>query len=609
VVAVGALACAALQAQPPVAVDGASLFQQHCEACHGGKVSKAPPVSLLQIMSPSSVLRAMEHGVMQEQAAGLTTAQRRALAEHLTGRKLTATVAPQPAPLCEESLAAFDFNAPPDVVGWGVNHGNQRYFSPEVAGLTAADLPRLELKWAFAFPDAIRARSQPVTGGGALYVGSQNGTVYALEQTTGCIRWTFSTVAEVRTGIVLAPWEAGKPATPLLYFGDLVGNVYALDAVTGKQVWRDRPDDHPSLTLTAAPVLYEGRLYVPMSALEVTAAADPTYACCTFRGGVAVYDASSGEKLWVAYTIDETPKVVGKNAVGTDQIAPSGAPVWGTPSIDAKRQLMYVGTGTNYSSPANDTSDAILALSLKDGSIVWRQQMTPRDAWNMGCETTEKINCPPENGPDYDFGAATILATSSSGKDIILAGQKSGAAFALDPDRGGKVLWQRKLGRGGIQGGVHFGMAVDGDILYVPMSDFDGGPRWPGVAKPGMYALDITSGETLWYTPAATDVCGGREFCQPGISAPASAINGAVLAGAMDGHLRAYDSEDGKVLWDVDTAVVFDTLDGGSAHGGSVGGGSGPVLSNGMLYLNSGYGIYFHMPGNVLLAFGPAAKD
>jgi polyvinyl alcohol dehydrogenase (cytochrome) len=319
---------------------------------------------------------------------------------------------------------------------------------------------------------------------------------------------------------------------------------------------------------------------------------------------VAVYDALSGERLWVGYTIDEAPRVVGKNAIGTERIAPSGAPVWNTPSIDAKRGLMYLGTGENYSSPANDTSDAILALSLKDGSIVWRQQMTAGDAWNMGCETEEKINCPPENGPDYDFGAATILATSSDGRDIILAGQKSGEVFGLDPDQGGKILWRRKLGRGGIQGGVHFGMAVDGDTLYVPMSDFDGGPRWPGVAKPGMYAVDIRTGKTLWYTPGATDVCGQREYCQPGISAPATALKGGVIAGAMDGHLRAYSGKDGSVLWDVDTATTFSTLDGGNAHGGSLGGAAGAVLSGGMLYVNSGYGIYFHMPGNVLLAYG-----
>ena len=597
------LAAAQTHSEPgKVAPEGAALYQQHCEQCHGGTVSKAPQISLLQIMSASSVYRAMNSGVMQEQAKALTDTQRRAVAEHLTGQRLDTAKTAQAAPTCTGEANQFDFDAQPDSEGWGVTRDNRRHFGSDITSLKGKDLSRLELKWAFAFPDAIRARSQPATAGGALYTGSQNGTVYALDQQSGCIRWTFSTVAEVRTGIVVAPWQ-GKAANPLLYFGDLVGNIYAVNAVTGELVWRDRPDDHPSLTLTAAPALYAGRLYVPMSALEVTAAADPNYACCTFRGGVAVYDAASGEKQWVGYTIDEEPKVVGKNASGTDRIAPSGAPIWGTPVIDAQRGVMYVGTGENYSSPANDTSDAIIALSLEDGHIVWKQQMTSGDAWNMGCETAEKINCPPENGPDYDFGAATILATTSSGKEILLAGQKSGEVYGMDPDTGGKVLWRRKLGRGGIQGGVHFGMSVDGDTLYVPMSDFYGGPRWPGPAKPGMFAVDILSGETKWFSETK-NVCKGREFCEPGLSAAASSISGAVVGGAMDGHLRAYDANTGKVIWDLDTAVPFATLDGGEATGGSFGGASGPVFKDDMMFINSGYGIYFHMPGNVLLAYG-----
>jgi polyvinyl alcohol dehydrogenase (cytochrome) len=187
-------------------------------------------------------------------------------------------------------------------------------------------------------------------------------------------------------------------------------------------------------------------------------------------------------------------------------------------------------------------------------------------------------------------------------RDIVLAGQKSGEVFGLDPEHGGKILWRKKLGKGGIQGGVHFGMTVEGDILYVPMSDFDGGPRWPGVAYPGMFALDITSGEQLWFTPAL-DICEGREFCQPGLSAAASSIPGAAVAGSMDGHLRAYAGKSGKVVWDFDTAIEFSTLNGTSAMGGSMGGATGPVFNKDMLFVNSGYGIYFHMPGNVLLAF------
>ena len=136
-------------------------------------------------------------------------------------------------------------------------------------------------------PHHTRARSQPAIAGGAVYVGSQNGSVFALDRETGCIRWTFNTVAEVRNAIVIEPWVAGEKVRPSLFFGDITGNVYAVDAVSGELRWRDRPDDHPSLTLTAAPVLHNGTLYVPLSSLEVTQAADPAYACCTFRGGVA----------------------------------------------------------------------------------------------------------------------------------------------------------------------------------------------------------------------------------------------------------------------------------------------------------------------------------
>jgi polyvinyl alcohol dehydrogenase (cytochrome) len=582
-----------------VHADGEALYQTHCHHCHGGTVAKAPPFSLLQIMSTSSIMRALEAGIMQQQAAALEPAQRQAIAEYITGQSVgdgNIAMAPQ----CGKN-DWFDRAAPPDQQGWGVDMRNRRFSGD--GGVDAGNVGKLELAWAFAFPDAIRARSQPATASGALFVGSQDGTVYALDQVTGCIHWTFRTVAEVRTGIVVE----NAAQKPRLFFGDLVGNVYALDATSGELLWRDRPDDHPSLTLTAAPALHDGVLYVPMSALEVTEAADPHYACCTFRGGVATYEAATGKRLWTGYTIDEPPREVGKNAVGTPRMAPSGAPVWNTPSLDLKRRVLYVGTGENYSSPANDTSDAIIALSMEDGRIVWHQQMTAGDAWNMGCETEEKVNCPPENGPDYDFGAATILATTSNGKDLVIAGQKSGDVYALDPDKAGAIVWQSKLGRGGIQGGVHFGMAVDGDVLYVPMSDFDGGPRWPGTPHPGMYAIDLASGKTRWFTPAE-DLCKGREFCQPGLSAPATAIPEAVVAGAMDGHMRAYDRKSGKVIWDFDTAVSFKSLGGAKGQGGSIGGGTGPVFSNGMLFVNSGYGIYFHMPGNVLLAFRVMGK-
>lgn len=590
-------------ARTEAAEHGAALYETHCARCHNGATPRAPPKSLLAIMSSGAVLRALESGVMARYAAALSGAERRALVTHLTGRAPAPPGRSLAAPACAQAARAAHTGSGPDVRGWGVDLDNRRHFDDTVTALSAATLADLELKWAFAYPDALRARSQPAVMGDTLFVGSQDGSVFALDKRTGCIRWRFQTVAEVRTGIVIGPRD-GPGERVLLYFGDLIGNLYALNAKDGTLVWRDRPDQHPSLTLTAAPALHDGVLYVPLSSLEVTEAADPDYACCTFQGGVAAYAAHSGRQLWKGRTIDKPPSPVGRNAAGTDRLAPSGAPVWNTPSIDAERGLLYVGTGENYSSPANAFSDAIVALRLDTGAIAWHRQMTAGDAWNMGCETAARINCPPEDGPDFDFGAATIIARDGEGRDVLLAGQKSGHVYALDLSRRGALRWRRKLGRGGIQGGVHFGMAVHGQTLYVPMSDFDGGPRWPGIARPGMFAVDITSGETLWYT-AHADHCRGRAFCQPGISAAATSIPGAVLGGAMDGVLRAYAADTGEVVWAFDTAREFAATDGGAARGGSMGGASGAVPSGDMLFVNSGYGIYFHMPGAALLAFGP----
>lgn len=577
------------------AADGSALYEAHCATCHGGSVKKAPEKTMLQLMSARVIVAALEEGVMRPQGAALERSERIAVAEYLAGAELASEPAAV-APACDSPASG----GPVRVGAWGVDERNRRYFPPELAGLTGEDLPDLSLAWAVSFPDAIRARSQPAVAHGNVYVGSQSSGVLALDAKHGCVRWQFPTSAEVRTGIVVDPRE------PRIYFGDLVGYVYAVDARSGELLWRDRPDDHPSLTITAAPVIHDGDLFVSLSSLEVTAAADPAYACCSFRGAVVRYDAASGERRWKSHTIPEPAVPAGENSAGTAILAPSGAPVWNTPSIDAARGRLYVGTGENYSSPAEGHSDAVIAMDLDSGEIAWVRQVTEGDAWNIACELENDANCPAEDGPDYDFGAATILATTAAGRDLVLAGQKSGQVYALDPAQEGRIVWERKLGRGGIQGGVHFGMAVAGDAFYVPMSDFDGGPRWSGKPSPGMFRLDVATGETVWYREHE-DSCGDRSHCQPGISAPASAVAGAVVAGAMDGILRAYDADSGELVWRFDTVRDFEGLGGRVGRGGSFGGGAGPVFADDMLYINSGYGIYEHMAGNVLLAFTVAA--
>jgi polyvinyl alcohol dehydrogenase (cytochrome) len=592
---------------------GEAVYASACAECHEGGVPKAPHKMFLQMMAADAILTSLDEGIMRMQAAKLSPAERRAVAEYLSGHSLDEAVAGATAPACEGPDAEFDLSRPPAKAGWGVSRENQRFITAEVAGLAAADLPRLELKWAFAFPNAQRARSQPTVAMGAVFVGSQNGTVYALDKETGCVRWTFRASAEVRTPVIIEGWDSGDPpaSPPLAYFGDLIARVYAVNALTGELIWSVKADDHPNATVTGAPVLHRDRLYVPVSSLEVTSAADPNYPCCSFRGSVLALDAATGATVWKTYTIDEAPIEVGKTTAGTPILAPSGAPVWNSPSIDTARGVLYVGTGENYSSPANDRSDALLAIDLESGKLLWHRQKTAGDAWNVACMILDNPNCPEEDGPDVDFGAGTIVARDRNGRDLLLAGQKSGDVYALEIAAKGEPVWRNKVGRGGIQGGVHFGMAVDGQRLFVPISDMRDehveGKVYVDEARPGLYALDVTTGELLWSQPA-DDVCHGRDFCEPGISAAITAIPGAVLAGHMDGRLRAYDSATGKVLWEYDSTREVQAVDGSTARGGSFGGGAGPIVQDGMLFAASGYGIYFHMPGNVLMAFGLPAE-
>ena len=581
-------------------IDGEAVYQRHCAQCHEGGVAKAPHKMFLQMLAPDAIYASMTDGIMQSQAEALEDGERRALAEHLSGAKLDDYARVSLPPACSAAASVFDFGSPPLSTGWGVTHDNNRFVSDAAAGLAAEDVAELELRWAVAFPNALRARSEPGIAGGSLFVGSQDGTVYALNAKTGCLRWTFRASAEVRTAIVVSPWTAGDgDAQPTLFFGDLLARAYAVDARTGELRWSVKVDDHPNATITGTPVLVDDRLLVPISSLEVTSAADPGYPCCTFRGAVAALSADSGAVLWKQHTIDEMPARVGETSVGTPIIAPSGAPIWNTPSVDRDAGRLYVGTGENYSSPSDANSDAIIAMNLATGAKEWVFQATANDAWNVACMLPDaRENCPEEEGPDYDFGAATMLVDTDRGRRLI-AGQKSGEAFGIDPENG-DVVWRRRLGRGGIQAGIHFGMAAMDGIVYVPISDFDDGGDHDFPARPGLFSVDAGSGEVLWYT-AHEDLCGEREFCDPGISAPATAA--AVFAGAMDGVLRAYDPGTGEVLWQFDTAREFTTLGGSTGIGGSMGGGSGPVIRDGMVYITSGYGVYFHMPGNVLLAF------
>lgn len=574
---------------------GENLYEQKCALCHEGGAPKAPHRDMLMLLTPERIFSSMVDGVMKDQSAGLTDDQKMAIAEYISMTKAGQNIQPKQ---CSAADRVVKVTGSP-FQDWGLTRDNSHHINKSIAGFDVSGLQDMELKWAFAYPNSNRARSQPVVAGDTLYVGSHPGLVYALDKHSGCVKWSFQAQGEVRTAISHF-MEGGQS---YLHFGDLIGHVYVISATDGSLVWRRKVDDHPNATITAAPAYHGGTLFIPVSSLEVTSAANPTYECCTFRGKVLAVEALTGKEKWIGYTVAEEPRPLGTTSAGTRIIGPSGAPIWAGLLLDPSRNLVIAGTGENYSSPATGESDSIIAYDMTTGKKRWLFQATEGDAWNVACMMPDRTNCPEEDGPDFDFGAGPLLYRDASGQDLVIAGQKSGVVHGINADTGA-VVWQTRLGRGGIQGGIHFGMALIGDTVFVPMSDFDDEVDRPHDRMPGISAVDAKTGKVKWQV-VNPNICEGRDFCSPGISAAISAIDGAVLAGAMDGVMRAYDPETGKVLWSYDTTKPVSSTSGTQAKGGSMGGASAPVAIGGMLFFNSGYGIYGHMPGNVLLAFGP----
>ncbi len=588
------------QDQKETSSPGGVVYRNNCAACHDQGASRAPQRVVIQEMTPEAIHLALTEGAMRVQGEALSAQQRVAVAEYLANRRLGESAA-SGLKLCEGRNARFDFNEPPTFSGWGVDPAGTHAIPAKVSGLNRKNIGRLKLKWAFGFPHAARMRSQPALAGGAIILGNQNGTVYALDRASGCVRWSFAARAEVRTGIVVAPWRAGdRKARPLAWFGDVLGNVYAVNALSGAQVWSVRSDTHAAALITGTPAHDRGVLYVPVSSNEEAFASSPGYPCCNFRGSVVALDAATGAEKWRTRLVGE-PKLQGVNKQGTEQWGPSGVSVWNSPSIDVKRGQLTVATSDNFSRPASSMSDAVVALDLATGRIKWHYQALGEDAWNVDCYTQTAGNCPEDTGPDYDFGAGTILARGANGKEMLLAGQKSGWVYGLDPDSG-KLVWKTRAGRGGTLGGVHFGMAAAGGRLFVPISDNHASDPDGFPDSPGMYGLDVATGAFIWKAPAR-DVCGGKPLCHPGYGGSPSVTGSLLLAGSDDGHLRIYDTASGKVLWDRDTAVEFATVNGVAARGGSISGGTGPIAYKGQLIAVSGYGFASKMAGNVLLVY------
>lgn len=570
---------------------GRDVFINHCAVCHHvNSGTRAPLPEVLHQMSSQEILAALQTGVMKSQGAQLTPEERQAVA-HFLARRRSAPAPKITTGFCAAGTAPV-INGDPAWNGWGNSAANGRFQAAGAAGLDLDQVKALKLKWAFGFPGA--STDQPTIFGGRVLVGGSGGSVYSLDARTGCIYWRFKTSSGIRAAISVS--ADGKKA----YVADGRADVYAISMAHGALLWKTHVDPDPLAHITGAPLLVEGRLYVPISSGEEGAAVNPYYPCCTFRGNVVALDAASGRHIWKAYAIPQTPRQTGKNAVGAPTWGPSGAAIWSAPTADVRHHAIYVGTGNNYSNPADAYSDAVIAFDMNTGRMLWSRQVTPDDRWTIAClRTTEKtrINCPPDPGDDYDFGTSPILVSLPNGRSLILAAQKSGMVYALDPGHKGRIVWKTRVAKGGPEGGVEWGGAAAHGRAYFPVSDWRQSiPNAGG----GLVALDAADGAELWHDAAIPPDCSKTPGCSSAQIAPATLIPGVVFSGSIDGHLRAYDARSGRVIWDFDTARNFRTTDGVKARGGSLNK-SGPVVAGGMLYVESGN--FVGMPGNVLLAF------
>ncbi len=493
---------------------------------------------------------------------------------------------------CPANAPLGRLEASPAWSGWG-GANNARFQTKARAGLAAADVPKLKLKWSFGIPGARSMYSSPAVAFGRVFVGGDNGVVYSLDAKTGCLYWAYQADMFGRFAPIAAP-ISGHPGTRYaILFVTRSTTAYALDAQDGKLLWKTQIRTGLN-NLSATAAFHDGKLYVPMSGTETLVGADLNYECCKSRGAVAALDANAGKVLWVTQSVEEPLRELGENAKGKQRFGPAGASVWNTPTVDAKRGLIYAGTGNSFGRIAAATSDSILAIRMSDGKIMWHHQEFAGDAFMARCQATNPAdsNCAEKLGPDYDFGGSSAILQTVGGKDILLAAGKGGVAIALDPDNDGKLVWRTQLWENQAPPGsglVVWGGAADGTRVYYPLQQPGG----------GLKALDIKTGKVEWNAAIAAD--------RRGQAGPASAIPGVIFTGGWDGILRAVASNggaDGKVIWSFNAVQEFTTVNGVAAKGGSFGS-AGPVIAGGMVFAAAGYpGTLRGTPGNVVLAFG-----
>jgi polyvinyl alcohol dehydrogenase (cytochrome) len=455
---------------------GFAVVQQQCMKCHGKEnMPKAPGVAALRELTGERIYEILTT-TPSHKALSLGEDDKRHVAESLSGRLLGSAAIGDAKSMpnhCAANPPMPDPAASPGWNGWGGEPGNARFQPSKPAGIPAEQVPRLKLKWAFGLPGAHAAHAQPTVVAGRVFFGSDAGWVYSVDAATGCVYWSFMTKAGMRSAMSVGPVKAQGSTRYGLFFGDLKSNAYALDAQTGELLWVTKVDENYAARITAAPALYGGRVYVPLAKWESNSARDLNYPCCTVRGSVTALDANTGKRIWKHYVIDEPPQPTKRNSIGTQLYGPSGGSVWNTPTIDPRRGVIYFGTGEATSEPAAKTTDAVLAVDIRTGKLAWSYQGFANDAYIIGCIGSNKTeNCPENVGPDTDIGSSVILKSAEAGKSMLVAAMKDGTVFALDPGRKGALLWKTNIAanpRAPMSGAI-FGGAADERNAYYGLS-------------------------------------------------------------------------------------------------------------------------------------------